>query len=98
MLALAEELADLAPARRGGAAGRDALARADQADRSSSSSSSAFSEEYVVFQLGEQSPEWLERHSEWIAGLVRLEVGAAERGGGPRGDAPEPLVHARPTA
>ncbi|HEY2159657.1 MAG TPA: hypothetical protein VGH33_28795, partial [Isosphaeraceae bacterium] len=36
---------------------------------------SAFSEEYVVFQLGEQSPEWFESHRGWIAGLVRLESG-----------------------
>jgi hypothetical protein len=36
---------------------------------------SAFSEEYVVFQLGEQSPEWLGAHTDWIAGLVRLEGG-----------------------
>lgn len=34
---------------------------------------SAMSEEYIVFQLGERRTEWLERHSDWIAGLVRLE-------------------------
>jgi hypothetical protein len=36
---------------------------------------SAFSEEYVVFQLDEQPPEWLDAHAHWIAGLVRLESG-----------------------
>ncbi len=40
---------------------------------------SSFHEEYVVFQLGEQSPEWFASRSEWIAGLVRLESGPLSR-------------------
>ncbi len=36
---------------------------------------SAFSEEYVVFELGEQSPDWFATQRQWIAGLVRLESG-----------------------
>ncbi len=35
---------------------------------------SPMSEEYVVFQLGERRPGWLEDHADWIAGLVRLET------------------------
>jgi len=34
---------------------------------------SEMSEEYVIFQLWERESGWLERHSNWIAGLVRLE-------------------------
>ncbi len=55
---------------------------------------SAFSEEYVVFELGERSPEWFERHREWIAGLVRLESGPLSEEEVARGDAAEPFVHA----
>jgi len=36
---------------------------------------SSFSEEYIVFQLGERSPDWIASHTEWIAGLIRLEGG-----------------------
>ncbi len=36
---------------------------------------SSLSEEYIIFQLQEQRPDWLERHAAWIAGLVRLEAG-----------------------
>ncbi len=36
---------------------------------------SDFSEEYVVFQLAEQTPEWIASHKNWIAQLVRLEGG-----------------------
>jgi hypothetical protein len=32
-------------------------------------------EEYIVFQLGEQTPSWFASHREWIAGLVRLDSG-----------------------
>jgi hypothetical protein len=32
-------------------------------------------EEYVVFQLGPVEPDWLARHADWVAGLVRLESG-----------------------
>ncbi|RUL87526.1 RMD1 family protein [Tautonia sociabilis] len=34
---------------------------------------SDLSEEYVIFQLGEASADWLETHRSWVAGLVRLE-------------------------
>jgi hypothetical protein len=34
---------------------------------------SPMSEEYIVFQLAERRSRWLEEHSDWIAGLVRLE-------------------------
>jgi hypothetical protein len=34
---------------------------------------SDLSEEYVVFQLGEVESNWLQRHADWVAGLVRLE-------------------------
>lgn len=36
---------------------------------------SEISEEYIVFQMGEARPGWLESHADWIAGLVRLESG-----------------------
>ncbi|MFO0889840.1 MAG: hypothetical protein U0790_11950 [Isosphaeraceae bacterium] len=35
---------------------------------------STMSEEYIVFQLGERRTQWLERHADWIAGLIRLEA------------------------
>ena len=35
---------------------------------------SAMSEEYIVFQLDNQPSQWLEEHTDWIAGLVRLEA------------------------
>ena len=74
MLALAEELADLAPLV---AAARLVIAPWLERIRPMviEFELSAFSEEYVVFQLGEQSPEWLDAHEGWIAGLVRLESG-----------------------
>ncbi len=74
LLALAEELADLAPLV---AAAR--LVVMPWLERIKpivvEYELSAFSEEYVVFELGEQSPEWFDRHTDWIAGLVRLESG-----------------------
>jgi hypothetical protein len=36
---------------------------------------SDLSEEYVIFQLGEATPDWLETRRQWLAGLVRLESG-----------------------
>jgi len=36
---------------------------------------SDLAEEYVVFQLMEERDDWLEQHSDWIAGLVRLDSG-----------------------
>jgi len=36
---------------------------------------SDLSEEYVIFQLNEAEPGWLEEHRDWVAGLVRLEAG-----------------------
>jgi hypothetical protein len=33
------------------------------------------SEEFVLFQLDEVHPRWLEEHSEWVASLVRLDPG-----------------------
>ncbi|QDV34852.1 RMD1 family protein [Tautonia plasticadhaerens] len=35
---------------------------------------SDMSEEYVIFQLGEATPGWLDARREWVAGLVRLET------------------------
>lgn len=34
---------------------------------------SEISEEYFVFQVGEASADWLKNHTDWVAGLVRLE-------------------------
>jgi hypothetical protein len=31
-------------------------------------------EEYIIFQVGEASSNWLKDHGDWIAGLVRLEA------------------------
>jgi hypothetical protein len=36
---------------------------------------SPLSEEYVVLQLGEVGPNWLNENAAWVAGLVRLETG-----------------------
>jgi hypothetical protein len=36
---------------------------------------SDLSEEYVVFQIAGVTSEWLVKHPEWVAGLVRLETG-----------------------
>lgn len=36
---------------------------------------SDFSEEFVVFQLGETRADWLVENAAWVAGLVRLEPG-----------------------
>jgi hypothetical protein len=33
------------------------------------------SEEFVIFQIGEVPPGWLEDHAPWVAGLVRLDAG-----------------------
>jgi hypothetical protein len=72
MLDLAEELADLAPLV---AAARLVIAPWLERIRPMvvEYELSAFSEEYVVFQLGEQSPGWIESHTDWIAGLIRLD-------------------------
>ena len=35
---------------------------------------SDLSEEYVIFQLGDVSAGWVEAHTDWIAGLIRLEA------------------------
>jgi hypothetical protein len=32
-------------------------------------------EEFVIFQIGEVEPGWLEAHARWVAGLVRLDAG-----------------------
>lgn len=32
-------------------------------------------EEYIIFQLGQVEPGWLEQNAAWVAGLVRLEPG-----------------------
>ena len=40
---------------------------------------SEISEEYVVFQMGDARAGWLESHTDWIAGLVRLEAGPLSR-------------------
>ena len=34
---------------------------------------SDLSEEYIIFQLGDVHPRWVEDHTDWIAGLIRLE-------------------------
>ena len=36
---------------------------------------SDLAEEYVVFQMSEVRDDWIEQHSDWIAGLVRLDSG-----------------------
>ena len=36
---------------------------------------SDLSEEYVVFQIGDVGPDWIAAHTDWIAGLIRLESG-----------------------
>jgi hypothetical protein len=74
LLGLAEELANLAPLV---AAARLVVAPWLERIRPmvSEFELSGFGEEYVVFELGEQSPEWFEAHNAWIAGLVRLESG-----------------------
>src|SRR5579875_2450092 len=65
MLRLAEGLADLAPLV---AAARLVVAPWLERVRPMvvEFEPSAFSEEYVVFQLDEQSPEWFESHAGWI--------------------------------
>jgi hypothetical protein len=35
---------------------------------------SDLTEEYIVFQLGEVAPDWLEAHADWAARLVRLDA------------------------
>jgi hypothetical protein len=74
MLGLAEGLADLAPMVAGAR-----LVVAPWLERIRPMvvefDLSAFSEEYIVFELGERPPEWFEAHNAWIAGLVRLEAG-----------------------
>ena len=34
---------------------------------------SDLSEEYIIFQLGDAKPDWIAAHTDWIAGLIRLE-------------------------
>lgn len=41
---------------------------------------SEISEEYFVFQVGEASADWLKSHTDWVAGLVRLETESLSRG------------------
>jgi hypothetical protein len=41
---------------------------------------SPLSEEYIVFQIGERSQEWIAERTEWIAKLVRLEGGDLSEG------------------
>ena len=36
---------------------------------------SDLAEEYVVFQVGNVQPEWVASHTDWIAGLIRLDPG-----------------------
>ncbi len=36
---------------------------------------STLGEEYVVVQIGPVGPDWLSSHSDWVAGLLRLEPG-----------------------
>ena len=57
---------------------------------------SSMSEEYIVFQLGERRTDWLEKHADWIAGLVRLEVEPLSRDEVARGD-PAGASRTRPT-
>ena len=99
MLELAEGLADLAPLV---AAARLVLAPWLERIRPMvvEFEPGAIGEEYVVFQLGEQSPEWLDEHTDWIAGLVRLESGPLSPGGcgheeTPGRDPPELIVPGR---
>ena len=35
---------------------------------------SDLNEEYIVFQLGDVRPSWVVEHTDWIAGLIRLEA------------------------
>jgi hypothetical protein len=35
---------------------------------------SDLAEEYIIFQINDLRPDWLENHADWIAGLVRLEA------------------------
>lgn len=41
---------------------------------------SEISEEYVIFQIHEANLDWLKSHTDWVAGLVRLEPGPLSRG------------------
>ena len=41
---------------------------------------SDLSEEYVIFQLGDVQPGWVDAHLDWIAGLIRLEAGPLSAG------------------
>src|SRR5271163_2064643 len=36
---------------------------------------SDLAEEYVIFQVGNVQPEWIASHTDWIAGLIRLDPG-----------------------
>jgi hypothetical protein len=40
---------------------------------------SDLAEEYIIFQMNDVRPGWLEHRAEWIAGLVRLEAGPLSR-------------------
>jgi len=46
--------------------------------RSLSPRFSDISEEYVIFQMPDAHPDWLQEHNEWVAGLVRLESDPAQ--------------------
>ncbi len=41
---------------------------------------SDLSEEYIIFQLGDVRPSWVVDHTDWIAGLIRLEAGPLSAG------------------
>src|SRR5262245_43527834 len=40
---------------------------------------SDLAEEYIIFQMNDVRPGWLEHQADWIAGLVRLEAGPLSR-------------------
>jgi hypothetical protein len=78
LLALAGELSEAGPLN---AAARRAIAPWIERIRPAVSGFefSEISEEYVVFQMGDARAGWLESHTDWIAGLVRLESGPLSR-------------------
>ena len=55
---------------------------------------SDLSEEYVIFQLGEATPDWLDDRRDWVAGLVRLETGPLSTEEVERGDPAGDLLRA----
>src|SRR5512135_424323 len=78
LLALAGELSEAGPLN---AAARRAIAPWIERIRPAVSGFefSEISEEYIVFQMGDARAGWLEGHTDWIAGLVRLESGPLSR-------------------